>query len=187
MKTDFLPQKGKFSDLLVYKVGESIYDITYYFAHTYLEKGDRTIDQMIQAARSCKQNTVEGSTASSTSLETEIKLFNVAKASLKELLEDFQDYLRVRNLELWAADDPRCLQTRKAIRQHTDSAYYREAILHRTDKTIANIAITMIHQEDFLLYRLIERAKQDFLHQGGIREQMTHARIAYRNINKEKS
>lgn len=179
--SDFLPNKGHYQDLLAYKVSESLYDIAFYFAHHYLVEGkDRTIDQMVQAARSIKQNIVEGSAASTTSAETELKLMNVARASMKELLEDYQDYLRSRGLEQWSVDDPRCLQTRRVLKQHDDSAYYREAITKRSAETIANIAITMIHQEDVILRRLIERLKQDFLQNGGIREQMSRARREYR-------
>lgn len=178
--TEFLPNKGNYHDLLAYKVSESIYDIAFFFAHNFLERGDRTIDQMVQAARSVKQNIVEGSAASTTSSETEIKLMNVARASMKELLEDYKDYLRNRGLEQWLVDDPRCLQTRRVLRQHDDSAYYREAIAKRSPETIANIAITMIHQEDVILRRLIERLKKDFLQNGGIREQMSRARREYR-------
>ena len=94
-KSDFLPKRGNYRDLLIYQKAECIYDITYYFAHHYLEKGDRTIDQMVQAARSGKQNIVEGSAASTMSRETELKLTQVAKASLQELLVDYEDYLRV--------------------------------------------------------------------------------------------
>lgn len=82
----FMPQRGNYRNLIVYQKAECIYDITYYFAHKFLEKGDRTIDQMIQAARSCKQNIAEGSAASTTSKETELKLTNVARASMQELL-----------------------------------------------------------------------------------------------------
>ena len=99
MNSEFLPQKGNYKKLIVYQKAECIYDITYYFAHKFLEKGDRTIDQMIQAARSGKQNIAEGSAASTTSKETELKLVNVARASLQELLLDYEDYLRVRNLK----------------------------------------------------------------------------------------
>ena len=95
MKNNFLQQRGHYKKLIVYQKAECIYDITFYFAHKYLTKGDRTIDQMIQAARSGKQNIAEGSAASSTSKETELKLTNVAKASLQELLADYEDYLRV--------------------------------------------------------------------------------------------
>ena len=96
MTTDnrpFMPQRGNYRNLLVYQKAECIYDITFYFAHKYLEKGDRTIDQMVQAARSCKQNIAEGSAASTTSKETELKLTNVGRASLQELLADYEDYL----------------------------------------------------------------------------------------------
>lgn len=178
--SDFLPNKGHYQNLLAYKVSESIYDIAFYFAHHYLIEGrDRTIDQMVQAARLIKQNIVEGSAASTTSSETELKLMNVARASMKELLEDYQDYLRNRGLEQWPVNDSRCLQTRKILKKHNDSAYYREAITKRSAETIVNIAITMIHQEDVILRRLIERLKQDFLKNGGIREQMYRARVQY--------
>lgn len=92
----FLPHGGSYKNLLVYQKSECIYDVTFYFAHKYLEKGDRTIDQMVQAARSGKQNIAEGAAAGNTSKETEIKLTNVAKASLQELLVDYEDYIRVR-------------------------------------------------------------------------------------------
>lgn len=101
----FLPQRGDYHNLIAYKKAECIYDITFYFANKFLAKGDRTVDQMIQAARSGKQNIAEGSAASVTSRETEIKLTNVAKASLKELYEDYIDYLRTRGLEQWQQGD----------------------------------------------------------------------------------
>ena len=97
----FLPQHGHYRHLRVYQVTEIIYDITYYFTQHYLSKDDRTVDQMVQAARSGKQNIAEGNQAAATSSETEIKLTNVAKASLEELLDDYEDYLRVRNLQQW--------------------------------------------------------------------------------------
>lgn len=96
MPHSFLPNKGNFRDLIAFQKSECIYDITFYFTKKYISKGDRTIDQMIQAARSCKQNIAEGNGAGVTSAETEIKLINVAKASLQELLLDYEDYLRVR-------------------------------------------------------------------------------------------
>ncbi|MGP1625369.1 four helix bundle suffix domain-containing protein [Prevotella koreensis] len=180
---EFLPNKGNYRQLIVYQVAESIYDTAFYFAHHYLARGDRTIDQMIQAARSCKQNIVEGSAASTTSSETELKLMNVARASLQELLQDYEDYLRVHSMEKWQFDDPRCVQTRKVLRQHNESSFYCEHLPQRSAETIANIAITMIHQEDVMLRRLIERLKQNFLVNGGIREQMSAARRDYRRKN----
>ena len=187
-KTDasFIPQKGNYRDLIAYKKAECIYDITYYFAHKFFEKGDRTIDQMVQTARSGKQNIVEGSAASTTSSETELKLINVARASLQELLIDYEDYLRVRNLERWDIKSEKAQKTRRYCTTHNRSADYRKAIVLRSDETIANIAITLIHQEDVFLRKLIDRLKSDFLQQGGIREQMSRARIAYRKKNDQK-
>lgn len=124
----FLPQKGRYRDLVAFQKAECIYDITFYFAHHFLERGDRTIDQMIQAARSGKQNIAEGTAASTTSRETEIKLLNVAKASLQELLLDYEDYLRVRDLEQWSLGSEKATQARRACWKCNDSAYYREAI-----------------------------------------------------------
>ncbi|MDE6819058.1 MAG: four helix bundle protein, partial [Muribaculaceae bacterium] len=95
---DFIKSKGDYRQLIVFKKAECIYDLTFHFAHRFLSRSDRTIDQMVQAARSGKQNIIEGSSASLTSRETEIKLFNVAKASLEELLADYEDYLRNRGL-----------------------------------------------------------------------------------------
>ena len=180
MNTDFLPQKGEYRKLLVYKKAECIYDITYHFAHTYLEKGDRTVDQMVQAARSGKQNIVEGSQAATTSKETEIKLYNVAKASLHELMADYEDFIRVRGMELWSKDSPKAVRTRAVCRAHPDSAFFRDRLPSRSAETIANIALILIHQTDYLMVRLIEAAKARFLKQGGIREEMTRARINYR-------
>lgn len=176
----FLPQKGNFKGLIVYQKAECIYDITYYFAHHFLTAGDRTIDQMVQAARSGKQNIAEGSAAATTSSEAEIKLINVAKASLQELLVDYEDYLRVRGLEQWSEDDERYIRTRNICKEHNNSNYYRAQLPNRSAETIANIAIILIYQADYLLFRLLERLKADFLQNGGVREQMTQARLSAR-------
>ncbi len=176
----FLSKKGNYRDLIAYQKAECIYDITFYFCHRFLQKGDRTIDQMVQAARSGKQNIAEGSSAAETSAETEIKLMNVARASLQELLIDYEDYLRVRRLELWDVNHQKAVQARAVCKRHNDSAFYREAIEKRSDEAIANIAITLIHQEDMLLRNLLERLKKDFVENGGIKEQMMKARLDYR-------
>ena len=178
MNNEFIKSKGDYRSLIVFKKAECIYDITYHFAHRFLLKGDRTIDQMIQAARSGKQNIIEGSAASKTSRETEIKLFNVAKASLDELLADYEDYMRVRNLNVWPEQKQK--EVRNFCRNNNESSLYRKIAPKRDDETLANLVITLIHQEQYLLVRLIERAKQDFLEHGGIREEMTRARLEYR-------
>ncbi len=179
----FLKRKGNYRDLIAYQKAVCIYDVTFYFAHKYLQKGDRTIDQMIQAARSGKQNIAEGCAASTTSSETEIKLINVAKASLQELLVDYEDYLRTRGLQRWSEDSEKAQQARKACMQHNDSAYYQQAIAARSDETIANIAIVLIYQTDYLLFRYLEHLQNNFLTEGGIREQMTRARLEFRKQN----
>lgn len=176
----FIPQKGGYRDLIAFQKTTCIYDITYYFAHTFLDKTDRTVDQMIQAARSGRQNIAEGSAASSTSRETELKLTNVAKASLQELLLDYEDYLRQNRLEQWGISDGRTIKTRNICKRHNDTEFYMKQIPCRSAETIANIAIILIHQADMLLRLLIERQKEDFLKNGGIREEMSRARIAYR-------
>lgn len=183
MTQPFLSQRGNYKELIAFRKSECIFDITFYFANKYLVKGDRTIDQMIQAARSGKQNIAEGSAAATTSREMEIKLYNVARASLQELLVDYEDYLRVRGLSQWNMNDEKSKQTRRVCGRHNDSEFYREAIKLRSDETIANIAITLIHQADVLMRGLIERAQIDFLKEGGIREQMTRTRLEYRKRN----
>lgn len=180
MSNDFLDQRGDYHSLIAFKKAECIYDITYHFAHRFLKIGDRTIDQMVQAARSGKQNLAEGYIDGVTSMEMMIKLINVNRGSLHELCLDYEDYLRVRNLRQWSYDDPRCRQTRAFCRTHLDSADYRERIPSRSDETIANIAITLIHQEDVLLKGYIEWLKRKFLANGGFKEQMYRARTQYR-------
>ena len=180
---DFIRQDNNYRTLKAFQKAECVYDVTYYFANKFLNKGDRTIDQMVQAARSGKQNLAEGNIDGVTSKEMEIKLTNVNRASLHELLLDYEDYLRVRGLEQWPYDDPRCVQTREFCKRHLDSAVYREKIKDRSDETIANIAITLIHQCDVLIRGLIEWQKRNFLENGGIKEEMYRARKAYRDSN----
>lgn len=180
----FLPKKGNYKGLIAYQKAECIYDITFYFAHKYLGRGDRTIDQMVQAARSGKQNIAEGSAAATTSSKTEVHLTNVAKASLQELLEDYEDYLRVRGLEQWSLDDHRTKAAQKFCASHNQSADYMKLVSTRPDDIIANIAITLIHQTDVMLHKLIERLQKDFTEQGGIHERMTAARLGYRQGQK---
>ena len=180
MTNTFLRQKGNYLDLIAFQKAECIYDITFFFAHKYLSIGDRTVDQMVQAARSGRQNIAEGCQAGTTSAETEIKLLNVAKASLHELLLDFEDYLRVRELSIWDINSEKSVKTRRICANHNDSAYYRDAIKVRSDETICNIAITLIHQVDLLLKKYIDRLQEDFVKNGGIKEQMYNARKNYR-------
>lgn len=179
----FLQPLGGYRKLKVYQVTEIIYDLTYYFAHTYFTKPDRTIDQMIQAARSGKQNIAEGSMAATTSRETEIKLTNVAKASLEELLIDYEDYLRVRSLQRWDATNERYTRMRDYVKSEKFEKEYRDLMTRLNDEELANLCCTLIHQAIHMLERLIERQQTQFLEQGGVREQMTRARLQYRALH----
>lgn len=184
MKEQFILQTGKYEDWNVYKLSLIIQDITDWFTKKFLASyGDRTVDQMRQAARSGKQNIVEGSCAAATSRETEIKLTNVAKASLKELLEDYRDYLRHHNLNLWSKDDPRVLQVRTFARSHSDPSEFISRLETRSAETVCNITITLLHQLDYMLYCVIERSKKRFLEYGGIKEEMYRARVNHRNTH----
>ena len=177
-----LPPRGDYRTLLSFQKAEVIYDLTFRFAHKFLAKGDRTVDQMIQAARSGKKNLLEGSKASTTSKETEIKLTNVARASLEELLDDYCDYLRARDLPQWAKDSKEALYVRKLGRKTPPSFEdYREFVETRPPAVIANIAICLIHQTNYLIDQQLRRLEQDFLAQGGLRERMTRLRLSARN------
>ena len=152
---------GNYRSLICYQKAEAIYDITYYFCHKYLDKGDRTIDQMIQAARSGKQNLAEGSAAGVTRSATEIQLKNVAKASLKELLEDYADYLRTRGKPRWTKGSVEYEAMRKVGREHNDSAYYMNLVSTRPPETIANIAIILLWQTDYLIAQMMRTLERD--------------------------
>ena len=183
-----LPPRGDYQTLLSFQKAEVVYDITFRFAHLYLIKGDRTIDQMIQAARSGKKNILEGSKAGLTSKEMEIKLTNVARASLEELLDDYKDFLRARDLKTWDKDSKEALYVRKLGRQ-TPQTYelYREFVETRPANVVANIAICLIHQTNYLLDQQLRRLEKDFLEQGGLRERMTRARLDAREAQKYSS
>jgi four helix bundle suffix protein len=178
----FIPPHGNYQELLSYQKAEVVYDITFRFCQKFLTKGDRTIDQMIQAARSGKQNIAEGSQASGTSKEMEIKLMNVARASLEELLVDFRDFLRVRDYRLWDKDSKEAQFVRKlGYGSKVTYETYREFCETRPAEVVSNIAICLIHQANYLLDRQICKLEQDFVQEGGIRERMTKARLQFRN------
>ena len=180
----FLVPKGDYKELIAFQKAECIYDLTCYFIEHYLPKnGDRTVDQMKQAARSGKQNIAEGNEAGTTSMETCIKLMNVAKASLKELQEDYEDYLRNHGMQIWNVNSQQCKNARQWCKEHLKSEDYIRMCELRDDITIANIALILIHQTDFLLRKLLEKLQKDFLENGGIREKMSVARRDWREQN----
>ena len=156
-----LPPRGDYQTLLSFQKAEVVYDLTFRFAHKFLSRGDRTVDQMIQSARSGKKNILEGSKAALTSKETEIKLTNVARASLEELLDDYKDYLRARDLKIWDKDSKEALFVRNLGRK-TPQTYedYREFVDTRPPEVIANIAICLIHQTNYLIDQQLRRLER---------------------------
>jgi four helix bundle suffix protein len=182
----FLPKGGNYQELLSYRKAEIIYDLTFRFCDRFLKRGDRTIDQMVQAARSGKQNIAEGSKASLTSTEMELRLTNVARASLEELLLDYQDYLRVRDQPVWDKNSKEALYVRRLGRL-PDESYetYRALMDTGPPEVIANIGLCLLHQANYLLDQQIRRLEKDFLNKGGLRERMTRARLEHRSRKKE--
>ena len=178
---------GSYENLLTYRKSKIIYDATVLFCRRFLQPGDRTIDQMVQAARSGKQNIVEGAKASGVSTETELKLTGVARASLEELLEDYRDHLRTRRLPIWSKEDEAAQAIRQLGRRDDESfETYRGYLENRSDETFANILICLINQCNYLLDRQIRSQEQAFVKNGGIRERMLKARLAERNRGKGK-
>ena len=176
MNEELIPRKGNYKKLLSYQKTEVIFEMTYYFCHHYLQRGDRTIDQMVQAARSGKQNIVEGCAASATSNKTEIKLVSVAKASLQELLEDYEDYLRTRGHRQWEEGSKELEAMRRLGREHNDAPFFMNLVQTRPPETIANMAIVLIKQADYLLFRQLQRLADDFVEEGGFSERMMRIR-----------
>ena len=167
---------GDYKNLLSYKKADVIYQLTYYFCHKFLKVGDRTIDQMIQAARSGKQNIIEGCADAATSAKLHISLLNVAKASLKELIEDYEDFLKTRSHRQWQKGEVEFEAMRKLGAKHNDAEYFMKIAQTRPPETIANMAIILIRQADYLLYKQIQKAAEVFEREGGFAERMTRVR-----------
>ena len=177
----FIPPHGGYQKLFSYQKALVVYQATVYFCDRFINIKSRTHDQMVQAARSGKQNIVEGSQFSGTSKETEIKLTNVARASQEELLEDYRDFLRAHGSRLWDKNSREALFVRK-LGAKPDTSYesYKTYIETRPPEVVANIIICLIHQTNYLLDQQLRRLEQDFLKEGGLRERMTRARLAAR-------
>ena len=177
-----LPPHGGYRDLQSYRNAEIICDATVAFCPLYIDRFSRTNDQMVQAARSGKQNIAEGSAASGTSKKTEIKLINVARASLEELLLDYEDFLRQHNLPHWTKDHPQAHEVRQlAYGQDRSYKTYRSYIENSSPEIAANTIICLIHQTNFLLNKLIKQLETAFLNEGGFTERLYHARKQHRN------
>jgi four helix bundle suffix protein len=178
---NFIPKHGGYKKLLSYQKTLIVFDATVYFCDRFLDKRDRTRDQMVQAARSGKQNILEGSQASGTSKETEIKLTNVARASQEELLEDYRDYMRNHRITEWASKHPYASRLSQ-LNRIPDANYetFRKGIEHPDPAICINVIVGLIKVTCYLLDQQLRRLEQDFLKEGGLRERMTRARIASR-------
>jgi four helix bundle suffix protein len=177
MPDGFIPPHGGYENLLSFQKARIVFDATVCFCARFVRQGDRTRDQMVQAARSGKQNILEGSQASGTSKETELKLVNVARASLEELLEDYGDFLRGHGAQAWAKDSREALFVRRLGRKN---ASYETYIESRPPEVVANIILCVIHQTNYLLDQQLRQLERAFLDEGGLRERMTRARLEER-------
>lgn len=177
----FIPPHGGYQKLLAYQKALVVYDATVHFCNRFIDKRSRTHDQMVQAARSGKQNIIEGSEASGTSKETEIKLTNVARASQEELLEDYRDFMRNRRIEEWPSNHRYALRLRR-LNRTTGANYetFRKGIEHPDPAICSNVIVGLIKVTCYLLDQQLRRLERDFLKDGGLRERMTHARLASR-------
>lgn len=168
-------------DLYFYRKSDTLFQLTVEFCHRFLPAyGDRTVDQMIQAARSGKQNIIEGSEDGQTSSESEIKLLNVARGSLQELRADYNDYLNTRHLTSWPANSERQQRLREFCHSHNDYSDYEPFVNKMSDEEMANMALTLCHQTDKLMCAYIEKLEKQFVTEGGIKERMYAARTGYR-------
>lgn len=180
-----IPAHGGYRDLKSYQMSEIVYDATVAFCDRFISKFSRTHDQMVQAARSGKQNIAEGCMASGTSKKTELKLINVARASLEELLLDYEDFIRQKDLHLWDKDHPMAKRVRGLCYQ--ENRYYKTYktfIENGPEDVAANTVISVIHQTNYLLNRQLRTLEKDFLNEGGFTERLYRVRTEARNWNK---
>jgi len=180
-----IPPHGGYRELQSYQMAEIVYDATVVFCDRFIDKRSRTHDQMVQAARSGKQNIAEGSMASGTSKKTELKLIGVARASLEELLLDFQDFLRQQGLPLWGKEHEQAQKIR-ALAHEKNRSYltYSTYVEQSSPETAANTVTCLIHQTNYLLDRQLKALEKNFLDEGGFTERLYRARSKARGTKK---
>ena len=186
---------GSYRQLRSFQTTTLIYDATVLFCDTHIDRRSRTHDQMVQAARSGRQNIAEGNRMGATSSKSELHLTNVARASLEELLLDYEDFLRQRELPLWGKDSPQASAVRALSRYREDqsdladpsdlgdrarAAHFAKALRHADATVSANALICLIHQANYLLDQQIAAMEQSFIEGGGATEQLATARMAHR-------
>ena len=175
-----IPPHGGYQELQSYQMSEIVYDATVVFCNRFINIRSRTHDQMVQAARSGKQNIAEGSMASGTSKKFELKLIGVARASLEELLLDFQDFLRQKGLLLWTKDQPKAKEVRNlCYRKDRSYLTYKTYIEALPPEVAANTMICLIHQTNYLLDQLLRKLEKNFLEDGGFTERLynSHSQV----------
>ena len=174
-------QVPKWQDLWFYQKSEVLYQMTYVFCERFLpQSGDRTVDQMVQAARSGKQNIVEGSEDGKTSTEMELKLLNVARSSIGELRQDYEDFLKSRQLHQWTPDDERFQPLQDFTKSHNKLGDYETFFEKWSAEEMANVGLTLCFQVDTMMNKYMESLEKTFVTQGGIKERMHQARTGYR-------
>ena len=185
-KYHYLRKQAHWENLWFYQKTVTLYDMTVVFCRRFLPAhGDRTVDQMVQAARSGKQNIVEGSADGVTSTEMEAKLLNVARASIKELKEDYLDYLRSHKLTLWDVSHPRYAAMQHFCQKHNKIEDYEPFFDRWTDEEMANAAVTLSCMVDTMMQTYQKKKEKEFVTEGGIKERMTAARLDFRSDKKE--
>lgn len=188
---------GGYRELRTFQLSTIIYDATYWFCEKQYDSFSRMADQMIQAARSGRQNIAEGSRASKTSSQTELRLINVARASLEELLLDYEDYLRHRKQEQWTKDSPEAKAVRDIVKNAKGSwaslnenqrAEFYAKWLEAEDPNIrANALICLIHQTNYMLDLQLESLEKQFIEGGGYSEQLASERLRHRSDKSDKT
>ena len=175
-----------YTELRFYQRSDVVYQLTQVFCQRYLPKyGDRTVDQMVQAARSVKQNIAEGSSDGQTSTAVEINLLGIARGSNKELLEDYLDYLKRKGWKEWFGTSERFERLHRFCKEHSKYEDYQPLLQKMNDEELANMAICLCHQVDKALTKYLERLDREFTTEGGIKERMTAARLEQRETQKE--
>ena len=181
---DLIPPHGGYRELKSFQMAEIVYDATVRFCDRFVDRRSRTHDQMVQAARSGRQNIAEGSMASGTSKKTELKLVGVARASLEELLLDLEDFLRQRGLARWGKDHAEALKIRALARKENRSySTYKTYFEESGPDVVANALICVVHQTNYLLDQQLRALEKDFLENGGFTERLYQARSQARREN----
>ena len=186
-KYEFLRKSANWKNLYFYQKAETLYQLTFVFCERFLNKHiDRTVDQMVQSARSGKQNIVEGSEDGKTSTEMEVSLLNVARSSIGELKEDYKDFITSRKITLWNENHPRFANMQEFTKKNNSLEQYEDYFYKWTAEEMANIGLTLCYQVDAMMFSYLKKLESEFVSQGGIKERMHAARTGYRQEQDDK-